>query len=192
MICLITGPMFSGKSKYLIKHLNYILLEEPFRKIVFIYPKKSYRGYFCRDKDIVLNKNIEIISEDEILEKCNNSEEEVKKLFSAYDYIGTDELCLFDESDFFTKLILSTSSYNHIVSSLDMNFQRKYWDCVLKLLESDKIDMHVKLTGLCECGKRGIYSKRMLKNNDKEIVIGDDIYKCVCKNCYEDGNKQLD
>lgn len=184
MISLITGPMFAGKSKYLIKSLNAILFEDDLKKILFVYPKKSYRGYFCRDKNITLNKNIEVISEDEIIKKCSDNKEQIKELFSKYDYIGTDELCLFDEANFFTDIIIKTSNFNHIVSSLDMNFQRKYWDCVLMLLNSEKVEMNIKLSGLCQCGKRGIYSKRML-NSSEEIVIGDSIYKCVCKECYE-------
>ncbi|MBW5411368.1 thymidine kinase, partial [Brachyspira hampsonii] len=63
---LITGPMFAGKSKYLIKTLDYLLMENKDIKILFIYPAISFRGYFCRDKDVSLDKRINIITEEEI------------------------------------------------------------------------------------------------------------------------------
>ena len=50
---LITGPMFAGKSKYLIKSLDYLLMEKSDIKILFIYPAMSFRGYMCRDKTVI-------------------------------------------------------------------------------------------------------------------------------------------
>ena len=35
-------------------------------KILFIYPAISFRGYFCRDKNVYLDKRIDIITEEEI------------------------------------------------------------------------------------------------------------------------------
>ncbi len=108
---LITGPMFAGKSKYLIKSLDYLIMEKSDIKILFIYPAMSFRGYFCRDKTVILDKRIDIITEE------------------------------------------------------------------------DLIDIHIKVFGKCDCVRKGIYSKRIAKDIDR-IVIGDDIYKCVCRYCY--------
>ena len=66
---LITGPMFAGKSKYLIKSLDYLLMEKSDIKILFIYPAMSFRGYFCRDKTVILDKRIDIITEEDLNKK---------------------------------------------------------------------------------------------------------------------------
>ena len=65
-----------------------------------------------------------------------------------------------------------------------MDYKRNYWESVLNLIEEDLIDIHTKVFGECACGRKAIYSKRIAKDVDR-IVIGDDIYKCVCRYCYE-------
>ena len=155
---LITGPMFAGKSKYLIKSLDYLLMEKSDIKILFIYPAMSFRGYFCRDKTVILDKRIDIITEEDLNKK------EIYNYISNYDIVGIDEL------DFY-------------IASLDMDYKRNYWESVTNLIEEDLIDIHIKVFGKCDCGRKGIYSKRIAKDIDR-IVIGDDIYKCVCRYCY--------
>lgn len=66
MIHLITGPMFSGKSKYLIELLNTELYKNPKLKIAYIYPKDSYRGYFTRDENTIIREKINIITDEEL------------------------------------------------------------------------------------------------------------------------------
>lgn len=178
---LITGPMFAGKSKYLIKYLNCILYEKTNAKILFIYPESSFRGYFCRDKDVTLDKRIEIISEESLIQ--NRTFNSILDYISDYEAVGFDEYCLMKNTDLFLDII-KVSKNDFYISSLDMDFERKKWDSVTKLLDCSLIDIHTSLTGKCECGKKGIYSKR-LSNTKGRVVIGDNIYKCVCKECYE-------
>ena len=65
-----------------------------------------------------------------------------------------------------------------------MDYKRNYWESVTNLIEKDLIDIHIKVFGKkCDCGRKGIYSKRIAKDIDR-IVIVDDIYKCVCRYCY--------
>ena len=84
---LITGPMFAGKSKYLIKSLDYLLMEKSDIKILFIYPAMSFRGYFCRDKTVILDKRIDIITEEDLNKK------DIYNYISNYDIVGLDEFC---------------------------------------------------------------------------------------------------
>lgn len=156
---LITGPMFAGKSKYLIKSLDYLLMEKSDIKILFIYPEMSFRGYFCRDKKDIYN------------------------YISNYDIVGIDEFCFLKETNNFISLIKNFNNIDFYIASLDMDYKRNYWESVTNLIEEDLIDIHIKVFGKCDCGRKGIYSKRIAKDIDR-IVIGDDIYKCVCRYCY--------
>ncbi|EKV58192.1 hypothetical protein [Brachyspira hampsonii] len=185
---LITGPMFAGKSKYLIKTLDYLLMENKDIKILFIYPAISFRGYFCRDKDVSLDKRIDIITEEEIENNIGKDVENIYNYISRYDIIGIDEFCFLNDTSIFIKLIKTcsqrNSATNFCIASLDMDYKRNYWESVSALIEEDLIDIHTKVFGKCDCGKKGIYSKRIVKDVDR-VVIGDDIYKCVCRYCYE-------
>ncbi|PTY39190.1 thymidine kinase [Brachyspira hampsonii] len=185
---LITGPMFAGKSKYLIKTLDYLLMENKDIKILFIYPAISFRGYFCRDKDVSLDKRIDIITEEEIENNIGKDVENIYNYVSRYDIVGIDEFCFLNDTSIFIKLIKTcsqrNSATNFCIASLDMDYKRNYWESVSALIEEDLIDIHTKVFGKCDCGRKGIYSKRIVKDVDR-VVIGDDIYKCVCRYCYE-------
>ncbi|TVL44950.1 thymidine kinase [Brachyspira hyodysenteriae] len=185
---LITGPMFAGKSKYLIKTLDYLLLENKNIKILFIYPKISFRGYFCRDKDVHLDKRIDIITEEEIENNIGKDIENIYNYIARYDIVGIDEFCFLNDTSIFIKLIKTctqrNTKTNFCIASLDMDYKRNYWESVSALIEEDLIDIHTKVFGKCDCGRKGIYSKRIVKDVDR-VVIGDDIYKCVCRYCYE-------
>ena len=185
---LITGPMFAGKSKYLIKTLDYLLLENKNIKILFIYPKISFRGYFCRDKDVYLYKRIDIITEEEIENNLGKDIENIYNYIARYDIIGIDEFCFLNDTSIFIQLIKTCTQRNcrtnFYIASLDMDYKRNYWESVSALIEEDLIDIHTKVFGKCDCGRKGIYSKRIVKDVDR-VVIGDDIYKCVCRYCYE-------
>lgn len=178
---LMTGPMFAGKSKYLIKSLDCILLEKPNTKIVFIYPNRSFRGYFCRDKDVVLDERIEVISEDEITK--DRTIRDILEYLSKYDVVGIDEFAIMKDPYNFIEII-KKSKNDFYIASLDMDFKRRKWDSVSSLFKNELIDIHTSLTGKCECGKKGIYSKRIASSDDR-IVVGDSMYKCTCKDCYE-------
>ena len=183
---LITGPMFAGKSKYLIKTLDYLLMENKDIKILFIYPEISFRGYFCRDNDVFLDKRISITTEERIERDIGNDIDRIYNYILKFDAVGIDEFCFLKETDIFINLIkkCTKDNINFYISSLDMDYKRNYWESVLNLIEEDLIDIHTKVFGECACGRKAIYSKRIAKDVDR-IVIGDDIYKCVCRYCYE-------
>lgn len=178
---LITGPMFAGKSRHLIKSLDYLLMEKSDIKILFIYPAMSFRGYFCRDRNVVLDERIDIITEEE-LENTN-----IYSHILKYNVVGIDEFCFFKEPNNYINLMkrinIRRNNIDFYISSLDMDYKRNYWESVTNLIEEDLIDVHIKVFGQCECGRKGVYSKRIAKDIDR-ILIGDDIYKCVCRYCY--------
>ena len=47
----------------------------------------------------------------------------------------------------------------------------------------DICDTIEKLNALCSCGKKALFSKRLV-DDERQILIGTDIYKSVCRACY--------
>lgn len=135
----------------------------------------------------MFDKRIDIITEEELEDKFANFNNIEDYLYN-YDVVGIDEFCFLNKTSDFIKLIKDFSKNNinidFYIASLDMDFKRNYWESVSNLIEEDLIDVHIKVFGKCDCGRKGIYSKRIIKDVDR-IVIGDDIYKCVCRYCYE-------
>ena len=188
MLHFITGPMFAGKSKYLIKTINCYMHEDNSLKVLFIYPEKTYRGYFCRDKDTIFDSRVDIMTEGEFRDENNKNSSFIENIILNYDIITIDEFCFLEDSGFFLDLLNKYSKENDfIVATLDRDFKRVVWDSVAYILDSELMDAHTQLSGRCECGKRGLYSKRTVYNTS-QVVIGDSIYKCECKDCYENDN----
>ena len=111
------------------------------------------------------------------------NKKEIYNYISNYDIVGIDEFCFLKETNNFISLIKNFNNIDFYIASLDMDYKRNYWESVTNLIEEDLIDIHIKVFGKCDCGRKGIYSKRIAKDIDR-IVIGDDIYKCVCRYCY--------
>ena len=188
MLHFITGPMFAGKSKYLIKTINCYMHEFDSFKVLFIYPEKTYRGYFCRDKDTEFDSRVDIITEYEFMNENNSDSSFIENKILSYDIIAIDEFCFLEDTNFFLELLNKYSKQNNfIIATLDRDFKRVIWDSVAYILDSELMDAHTQLSGRCECGKRGLYSKRTVYNTS-QVVIGDSIYKCACKDCHESEN----
>ena len=123
------------------------------------------------------------------LEECMDyyndilNKKDIYNYISNYDIVGIDEFCFLKETNNFISLIKNFNNIDFYIASLDMDYKRNYWESITNLIEEDLIDIHIKVFGKCDCGRKGIYSKRIAKDIDR-IVIGDDIYKCVCRYCY--------
>ncbi len=185
MIHLITGPMFSGKSKYLIELLNTELYKNPKLKIAYIYPKDSYRGYFTRDENTIIREKINIITDEELQQILLDGMMEIDKLLQ-YNIIGVDEWSFMHKSD--CDKIIDNIGLNPdkklFIASLDMDYQKNVWENISDLINKEIVSIHSKITGICKCGKRASFSKRKTSSNTDRVLIGSDIYECVCKDCY--------
>ena len=104
-----------------------------------------------------------------------------------YDVIGIDE------GQFFDDLITTVDRWANygiiiIIAALDSTFQRKGFGSVPELIAiSENVK---KLSSICtECNNKASFTKRLSKDTDVEVVGGSEIYKPVCRNCF---NKDLD
>jgi thymidine kinase len=163
MLHLIFGPMFSGKTTFLstISKPNSIYINHTF----------DTRGeiFYSHNPSIIIKNGIktDILKDSDILE---------------YDTI------LIDESQFFTNVketvLRWVEDYNKTVyvCGLHGDYKRKPFGELLDLIPYSDTINYLKAT--CDCSKPAIFSKRVVKD-DKQILVGANEYKPVCRKCYK-------
>ena len=171
-ITLIIGPMFSGKSTYL---LNYVRkLSYTGAKTVFVNHSIDNRytsnGSICTHEQETVNA----IS-------CNTLGEKMEEL-EKYDIIGIDEGQFFsDLVDVSEKLCLQGKTV--AVAALSGDFRMKPFPNIAELLsKANKIKL---MKAFCfYCHKEAAFSLRTVKSEKKILVGSAESYKPVCRNCY--------
>jgi thymidine kinase len=180
---LIIGPMFSGKSTELIRHIR--MMKVINTKYIVIKPKIDTR--YELDKIVSHNKDSEnciVIDDlneinDEMINECN--------------YI------IIDEGQFFKNLKIKVLYWveklckNVIIAGLDGDFQRNKIGEIIDLIPySDKCTKMCALCKLCCDGTFALFSHRISDSNKKQILIGtNDFYIPVCRSHYLDLNKNV-
>ncbi len=169
------GPMFSGKSAYLIKDiLNNISLS----KLVFK-PKEDARSNKLYTREGLVFDAISIEKSDEML---NHIEDWVRIIY-------IDEINFFDESIINVIKKILTMGVDVVVSGLDKDFKLDWFESTKQII--DYSDISIKLKAKCHiCGKKSSYTARFVDGEPASIdspkILSDgssDIveYKTVCK-----------
>ena len=175
---LIIGPMFSGKTSYLIN----------------IYKKFVY----CNIPVMVLNHSLDTRYSGEQLSNhdlhmipCHfiASLQELWDNPSLQDIYQKSDVIIINEGQFFGDLeekvkLLLTHKKKVFIAGLDSDFRQQKFGYMLDLIPI--CDNVIKLTSLCSfCknGKKAIFSLRV--SSDKEqTLIGSSNYAPVCRSCY--------
>jgi len=178
---LIIGPMFSGKTTTLQeiyeKNKN-MLTGEPIKKIMVINYAKDIRYHetmLCTHDQ----KNIPCIQATNLKSVWENREDEA-------------DIILINEGQFFPDLfhvvldMVEKHKKTVYVCGLDGDYQRQKFGSILDLVPyCDKIQ---KLSSTCECGKKAIFSHRIVNMKDQYLIGSSDFYAPLCRNCYTDKN----
>jgi len=177
---LILGPMFSGKTTYLIETYNeYIKLG---KQIAVINYAEDTRYH-----DKMLS------SHDQVMIPCIFSNT-IKETFRSDEVIAAD-VVLINEGQFFPDLLESVTALVEkyqkrvYVCGLDGDFKRKRFGTLLDLIPlCDKV---TKLTAKCSvCNKNALFSHRISQENE-QIVIGVSNYIPLCRICYVNRNEDV-
>jgi thymidine kinase len=174
-IHIIFGPMFSGKSSELLKIINkYDILG----KTQLVINNKL---------DIRYGEN-KIISHDKKEYNCLGCSELMPVIIKP-EFIDS-EIIIIDEAHFFgdlEKFVKKSCDIYHkiiYVAGLNGDYKREQIGQINNLCTN--ADTITKLNALCiECkdGTPGIFSKRIV-NNDNTILVGSDEYIAVCRKHY--------
>ncbi|BDU67432.1 MAG: thymidine kinase [Candidatus Tyloplasma litorale] len=169
------GPMFSGKSAYLIKD---ILNNIDKSKIVFK-PKNDLRSTKVYTREGLFFDAISI----------ENSYEIKKYIKDWVQVVYIDEINFFDENLVEIVDWILEQGINVVLSGLDKDYRTEYFPVSKKLI--DKADIAIKLKARCFiCGEQSSLTARYLNGkpdskNSKTIISDsskDEIeYKTVCK-----------
>lgn len=174
MIEIITGPMFSGKSEELLKRLR--ILE--YAKLKPLVIKPIFDNRFS-ENNIVSRSGVKHIT---------HSIKNIEEIYALLEK-DTYKAILIDEAHFFSESIveiaddLANKGYLVIISGLDLNYLRKPFNHMAKLMAiAERV---TKLQAICViCQHAASTSFRKIKS-DKINLLGDvDEYEARCRKCH--------
>jgi thymidine kinase len=174
-IKVILGPMFSGKTTYLIRD---------FRRWSITKKKPLCINYIMDDRYGNVCEN-NMYNHDQLSVKCIYSSklnEIDPKIISEHDIILINEGQFFPDLVEHCKLWAETQGKNIIVSGLDGDFKREVFGEILKLIPL--ADIVEKLTAVCaNCDEDAPFTFRKSKET-AQVVIGSSNYIPLCRDCY--------
>lgn len=176
---IIIGPMFAGKSTELIQRI---------RKL------KVLNKEYIVLKPIIDDRysNTEIVSHNKEKENCV-SFDTIDNFINLID-ISNFNTIFIDEGQFFPDLkngvlkLVEQYNKNVVVTGLDGDFHRNEFGEILKLIPY--CDSCKKITSLCVfCNDMtpALFSHK-INGNNKQVEVGSDIYKPVCRKHYLEFN----
>lgn len=176
MVKFVLGSMKSGKSTMLQSYIEkYIYAKQ---KVLFLYPKKSFRGYQSRNGDKILKNTTQL--------GISGNEDRVFDTAESYDAVFVDEAHLLP-SGLLEQIILAAveKGIPCYIAALNSDYLGKMWPAVVDNFHY-ATDIEY-LTGVCEsCGSfLGNHSYLTEENSTgSNIIIGDKKYRCICNRCW--------
>lgn len=170
---VICGSMFSGKTEELLRRLR--------------------RAKFARQTVEIFKPTIDVrYSQEEVVSHDKNSilstpvehSSSILLLSSEVEVVGIDEAQFFDEGLADVCQELADRGIRVIVAGLDMDFKRVPFGAMPALCAI--ADDVTKVHAICvQCGALANYSYRLVKDNDKQVMLGEmGEYQPLCRRCY--------
>lgn len=173
---LVLGPMFSGKSSELIRRARRY---QHARKSVVVIK-------YARD---VRYSDDSVSSHDKQMMKALGAVA-LSDVEAAIAEMKPDVIAV-DEGQFFPDIVdfceaQANAGRTVIVSALDGDFRRKPFGRILELVPmAERVD---KLTAVCvKCCGDAAFTERTVASREIELIGAGDIYRPVCRKCFEDG-----
>jgi len=192
---IIIGPMFSGKTSYLVdiyKKFSFLNIQTAVINHSF---DNRYDNLFLSTHDKVQIPCIKTIQLMELWDNFNYTEDNINSIPRINDklQIKNSNVILINEGQFFTDLeefinILLKNNKIIYVCGLDGDFERKKFGQILDIIPlCDKVIKLNSLCSICKNGNEGIFSMR-LTDEKEQIIIGSTNYISVCRKCYDEKN----
>lgn len=200
-LTLVTGPMFSGKSSYILNKAREFIKDE--KKILLIRHLKDQRH-----QDLIENFHYYISTHGNDRLRTSTDEDAIlgynQKVEKLEEVVFTNinpDVIIIEEGQFYPDIYnkvvewLNTSSCKIIVCSLHAYCGTKKEDYIIPLTPILNLIphaiKHVMLNSTCmNChANDGIYHKKITNTNQIEEVGGSEIYKVYCRQCMSFYNK---
>ena len=174
-ISLITGPMFSGKTTWLINELSKKQSTELIAVKYFLEKRYAIDSISTHDGKKLKAESVK--NESDILNLLKKNPH-VKS-------IGIDELQFFKPAISILLSELREKNINIYAAGLNVDFRNKEWETTKKV--KDISDFTKTLFALCViCGKRNAtISRRKGTSKERVVIGGSDIYEPVCEKDYD-------
>jgi thymidine kinase len=180
---LIIGCMYSGKTTEIIRQIKrYKSLN---KNIIIITHTSDNRYYNSGNISTHNRENMKAIPLSKLKDIYTEDYKEEFNIFNEADIVFVEEGQFFPDLYEFAIECANLYDKNIIISGLDGDFQLNPFEQIIKLIpNSEKL---TKLTALCkQCGDgtEACFSKRIIKDDKRELIGSDGIYEAVCRKHY--------
>lgn len=180
MIKVITGPMFAGKSEYLITEYMFLQSNYPNNKIQAFKPSKD-----TRTKTRIKSRKFSTTIPAEVV---HNFKEIVNRITPDTSDIFIDEVQFIEGDVVELKKLSVYENKNFIIGGLSMTAELKPFGAMPNILAIADEVVHIKAD--CECGEKAELTYCKVKKQG-DILVGDQAeYKPLCRNCYIKYNRE--
>lgn len=170
-ISLATGPMFSGKTEWLIKNLDKYKSKE-ILAIRYSFDNRYSTDSISSHNGLKLKaQGAKNLSDIEILVKNTN-----------YEIIGIDEIQFFEPeiSDFLS--LLKRKGTTILTAGLNVDYLNTPWETTERIAKiADEVNKFTAICSVCK-KKNATITKRAGRSHKRIIVGGDEIYEPRCIN----------
>jgi len=177
---MIIGCMYSGKTTEIMRQIKRY---KTLNKNIIVITHESDNRY-C-DSGNISTHNCENMVAIPLSKLKNIYNNEYKDEFNKAEVVFVEEGQFFPDLYEFSIDCANLYDKNIIISGLDGDFQLKPFEQIINLISnSEKV---TKLTALCkQCGDgtEACFSKRIIKNKERELVGSNGIYEAVCRKHY--------
>jgi len=168
----IIGPMFSGKTSFLLHQLE--RFSRSGKRVVLI-SADTRSSSLVTHSGRVPYEGVDLIKTD--------SNQDIEETSERYDVLGIDEVQFFGEELVPVLTELADAGKIVLASGLDQDFRKEAFGTTLKLLaESEKI---TRLTSVCQrCGSDlAIRNLRTVGSTERVLQGGEEAYSVYCRVC---------
>ena len=183
MFTLIVGPMFSGKSSLLLNYERRFTIAK--KNILTI--NHSFDNRYSDDCKITTHDKIVSSSKHHMTVSTQHFNEIIKENYGSFDDF---DVIIIDEIQFFENLVGFITHWTDngkivIGAGLNGDYRMRPFSNMNTLFSiADKI-IHITATCSC-CGNEAPFTKRLLKDNQEQVVIGGaESYEPRCRKCFD-------
>ena len=181
MVTLICGPMYGGKSSALVQKMERYIYAK--KHICFIRPKRDNRGYVTHSGLVDIQK---ILKDGDGLFEIEEFDEINTINFLKYDAVFVDEYFMIKNCKMLCATMPMRTHCDIYFAGLLATSENELFDEAKSILPY--CDEILKLNAVCmSCGSQhGNYSAYFGGDKKDTILVGDNLYKALCRRCYKE------